>query len=177
MHEISREKSSFEIFYHSMYLPYVKSRYNETAIIMSPGEFKALSKTSSVLLIKNEDDFIAGVLMERDRAGFYIKILGIKDGNWEYVQSGAIGAIYYFSILEARKRGDSKLRIGATKPFLNDGLTRFKIGMTGQFDLKFDWERDYLWIGPGSNPEKPDILLEHRPFVYLGKDFKFHHNF
>jgi hypothetical protein len=175
-YEISQGKNSFEMFYNSMYIPYTKLRYNDAALIIPFREFKIMAKSSWMLLIKGKDGFIAGALLIRKHNKFFMSILGVKDGNWEYVRSGAIGAIYYFSILEAQKRGYSELCIGGTKPFLNDGLAKFKIGMTGRFDLKFNWGRDYLWIGSGDNPEKVKNLTENQPFIYLGKDFKFHYS-
>jgi hypothetical protein len=61
--------------------------------------------------------------------------MGVKDGNREYVREGAVSACYYFLITEMKKRGFKKINLGGIRPFLNDGVTQFKISLKAQLAL------------------------------------------
>jgi hypothetical protein len=61
--------------------------------------------------------------------------------------------------------------VGSTRPFLSDGLTRYKIGQEAEFSSdRFTWQ-EYLWLGVNeqSNPSKE--FVPNNPFIFLNEDY------
>ena len=125
-YEITSEQKYYDDFYHRMYLPHIQSRYKNAAMLCSHQRVLEILSKGELILIKKEGEIIAEGSFDFHQKRARFRLMGIKDGNMEYVQYGCIGALYYFIITEMKKRGHQKLHIGGTRPLLSDGLTKFK---------------------------------------------------
>lgn len=96
--------------------------------------------------------------------------LGLLDGNEEYLRHGVVGALYYFGILEGQKMGCRYFSVGGTRPFLTDGLTKYKIGLGAEFVSDHSLTREYLWFGMNENSSGAKEFIHNNPFVHLHKD-------
>lgn len=170
--EMTRDLTSLEDFYFNMHLPYIKARFEATVDLPSYSETKKMLSIGELFLIKKQDRTLAGTLLEYHKNKPKMRILGVRDGNWEYVRYGVVGATYYFSIIEMQKRGFKKLHIGGTRPILNDGLTKYKISISAEIIPEKPTFKHSLWMTLlKDSPSLRDFLTKN-PFVYFSKENK-----
>ena len=55
-----------------------------------------------------------------------LRDLGIIDGNREVLKTGVISAAYYFAMQHLKDKGFSKVCLGLSRSFLNDGVLTYK---------------------------------------------------
>jgi hypothetical protein len=129
-YEVTDELNQFDNFYNHMHLPYIAEAFGRKAVILShdymKNEFGKHGLYNDLLLIKKEEEYIAGMLLGYNKWGIYLHPLGVKDGNFDYVKDGAIGALFYFPLQISKKMGYRKVNFGLTRAFLKDGVFQFK---------------------------------------------------
>ncbi|MBI4687089.1 MAG: hypothetical protein HY756_04820 [Nitrospirae bacterium] len=167
-YEISTEASQFDDFYHTMYVPYIMKAHGRAAIVQKYDEMKEEFKKCKLLLIKNGNEYIAGILLviKEDEANIWS--LGIKNADYQYVKDGAICALFYYSVQYLKERGFNKINFGFSRPFLDDGVLQYK---------KMKWKQEIvdcsdrgfimhvLSVTPGVKG-----FLAHNPFLYRSSD-------
>jgi hypothetical protein len=128
--EVTNDLNQFHNFYHNMHLPYITKAFGNRGVILSydfmKSEFGKHGLYNDLLLIKKEEEYIAGMLLGYSKKGVYLHPLGVKDGNPDYVKDGAIGALFYFSLMVSKEKGYKKVNFGLTRAFLKDGVFQFK---------------------------------------------------
>ena len=176
-HELSLEMSSrtedVQQFYEEMYLPYMTTRHKDEALIEPLNSFFDPSKDFFVLFIKEKGQRVAAGLIERQADYVHLKRLGVTDGNEQHMRHGAVGAIYYFLYLEAQRLGCTYIDVGGSRPFLTDGLTRYKLGLHAQFHSDHSTWREYLWMGVNPGSARAQAFIRDNPFVYLDNHDRF----
>ena len=128
--EVTNELNQFHNFYYNMHLPYITEAFGNRAVIFSydfmKREFGKHGLYNDLFLIKKEEEYIAGMLMVYSKKGIYLHPLGVKDGNFDYVKDGAIGALFYFPLMYSKAKGYKKVNFGLTRAFLKDGVFQLK---------------------------------------------------
>ncbi len=124
--EISRDPQRFADFYHNMYLPTIKGAHGDSAFFVTKQDMKAELDNGELLLVKKQGEYISGQLIAYDGAGPFLRWLGVRDGNQDYLHEGAVAASYEFSLRRAEEKGYKKLSLGRSRAFLQDGVLRFK---------------------------------------------------
>ncbi|MBN2065838.1 MAG: hypothetical protein JW771_03405 [Candidatus Thermoplasmatota archaeon] len=127
-YELTDDQKKMEFFYHRMFLPYILKRYGEE---MPDYYLKyihmILSRNSMrVLLVKDNNTYISGGLVDIKGKKEFLPSMGILDGDVQYVKKYASSALFYFHIVSAKKRGANSINYGNTRSFLNDGNYQFK---------------------------------------------------
>lgn len=125
---VSSDPLSLDEFYYKMYHPYISKRYGRSAIDMSYNRFKTqFAKSGEILFLEKDSQRIAGQMIyyEKDKAVAYE--LGIKDGNFQWVQQGAITALYLHTFNYCKSKGIKKLSLGGSRPFISDGVLNYKL--------------------------------------------------
>lgn len=123
---ISDNLDDFEIFYDTMYLPYMENRYDTTAHLMSRTEMRLQHDICQLLYVKQGQECLSGLLIKYEPDSPRIWSIGVKDANRQYIQEGALGALYHFLIHYLKERGYKSVNFGATRSFLNDGVLNYK---------------------------------------------------
>ena len=123
---VTTNQQEFDRFYHRMYLPNVTRTYGDKAYPMTYVEMMKEVDHCELLLVKKDADDVAGIVLVYDGAEVRAWSLGVKDGDPGHVKAGALSALYYFSILHLISKGYRRLHLGATRPFLRDGVLRYK---------------------------------------------------
>jgi hypothetical protein len=155
-------------FYHKMYVPYAKTRFQDSAYVTS--YLKSLNeydRNGGLVFVRKGEKPIAGILFHMEKRKIYAVALGICGGNYEYVRDLAGQAALFFLIKWAKNQGFEKLHYGNTMPFLKDGI----------FTYKKEWG---MTIEEGSNPyyyalkivkvnERTLSFLQQNPFVFLDR--------
>jgi len=124
--EVTRSLDKFDNFYHNMYLPNIIRAHGERAIIMEYDFMKKKFKNCDLLLINKGTEYIAGTLIAYAKNKVRLWSAGIKDGNKDYMQDGAIGATHFFAIKYLKEKGFKKIGFGETRAFLKDGVLKHK---------------------------------------------------
>jgi hypothetical protein len=109
-----------------MHVPFIRYRHGNTAYIKSYKCFKKLSRYSDLLIIKKQDTFVAGWILEYSKGGVRLTSPGFKDGDYKYVNERAMDALIYFSVLWLKEKGYPKVSLGASNSFLKDGVLKYK---------------------------------------------------
>ena len=126
-YEVTQDPAKFEYFYHHMYLPYAKKRYEELMLKASFHDMGRLFKKGELLLVKKGDNYVSGILLVRESPDTILAYsLGITGGNIEYLKAGALTAVYYFGILWAQEKGYKWMDFGHCRSFLKDGVFNYK---------------------------------------------------
>ena len=128
--EVTHQLSQLHNFYYNMYVPYISQSHGDRSYFRDyrfvETEFSKQGFFKDLLLVKKQEEYIAGVLLRYQDKTAELSILGIKDGNSNYVRDGAIGALFYFSVCYAAQKGFRKITFGESRPFLKDGVLRYK---------------------------------------------------
>jgi hypothetical protein len=153
-----------------MYVPYITKAYGNRSEMITydfvKREFKERGLFTDLLLIKKEKEYVAGMLLgfKNNIAG--LLYLGVKDGNLDYIQDGVMGALYYFSVCYLEGKGYTRIGFGDSKPFLRDGVLRFK----RKWDLRiYNKGIMGLIIKPLSRTDGVNGFFINNPFVYEDK--------
>ena len=120
------EPQEFDDFYHNMHVPYINKVYGSTANIVPYKEKIKIFKNCDLLLVKKQEESIAGILIAYENGGSRLWTLGIRNGNLEYVKEGALTALYHFSFLYLKDKGFTKVNFGLSRAFLGDGVFQYK---------------------------------------------------
>ena len=145
---ITRDEQRFDDFYQNMYLPYVKGRYGNCALLPSREILKSQLDDGNLILVKKKGEYISGMLLNYGGARPSLRVLGVRDGNRDLVRDGAISAAFEFSLEHLETKGCRKVNPGPSRAFLHDGVLRFKRkwsqtispSMAGKFLMKVTYD-------------------------------------
>lgn len=162
--EVTNDRNQFDKFYQDMYVPYITKVFGNTAILMSYYEMEKNFKNGILLLVKRDEEFIAGEIIVYEKNGPRLAGLGIKTGNMDYLKTEVMLAIYFFAIKYLRQEGYNKLHFGSSRAFLKDGVLQYK--KRWRLQVVDDKNIGFL-IKPlcGSDGVKEFFLKN--PFIYL----------
>lgn len=167
--EIIQDSSRFDDFYYKMYRPYIVATHGNRATIHTYDFMKKEFTNGELLLIKKENQHIAGALLVYKKMQARAMFLGIKDGNFDYVKEGAIAAIYYFQMCRFKEKGYKKVELGPSRPFLKDGVLCYKRKWGGR-QISSNPEVDgAYYVKPLVNTPGLRAFLVNNPFIFIDK--------
>src|SRR6267378_1000379 len=125
--QYTRERSV--TFYYRYLVPHARTRFSEAARPPSFDWVDRLFAAGFALVVlppdRDEPDAI-GVAIERGDV-FWLAYLGTRDGDPAVMRrSGGLAALYDFAIRLAQQRGAQLIDMGRSRPWLTDGVTRYK---------------------------------------------------
>jgi hypothetical protein len=171
-YEILTDNESFNNFIESFYKPYITKRHGEEAVIGDLHKVWEISPYPFLLGIKENGVLVAASLNEKSGNTVHLINLGLLDGDEEYLRHGAIGALYYFGILSGQEMGCKVFDAGATRPFINDGLTKYKISWGAEFVSEYSRSGENIWFGVNECSSEAREFLSNNPFMYFDEDHK-----
>jgi hypothetical protein len=169
--EIFNDRESFNYFVDNLYLPYMIKRHGDEALIEDLNNIWESSPSPFLMAIREDGIIVAESIMRKSGDILYFRQLGLLDGNEEYLRHGVIGALYYFGILEGQKMECRYFDVGGTRPFLTDGLTKYKMGLGAEFVSDYSSRKEYLWFGVKEQSAEANKFMKNNPFLYLNKDY------
>jgi hypothetical protein len=171
-YEMLTDKESFNSFYKKYYLPYMNNRHGEEAWIEDLNKLWESSSSLELMAIKESNTIVGVALIKKSEDAICLFRIGLLDGDEEYRRHGVIGSMYYFGIVEGQKMKYRFLDMGGTRPFLTDGLTKYKIGLGGQFVSELSPQKEYLWLGINEQSFIAKEFLHKNQFMHINKEFK-----
>ncbi|HEY8667318.1 MAG TPA: hypothetical protein VIL86_11670 [Tepidisphaeraceae bacterium] len=142
--KVSYSEADFEIFYHTMHVPFVQNRHGELAYVRNIHRLRKIFRRGGLLWINQVNHPVAGLLFERCPGVFRAIVLGVAGGNTQLAQDGTLAAIYYHAFCLAHSEGTRLIDLGGTRPVLNDGILSFKRKWGARLFDKRDIFHDYL---------------------------------
>lgn len=162
--EVSNDKHQFDKFFTDMYLPYITKAHGNMAFLMPYDEMIMNIKNSDLILLKRDGEYIAGIIIRYKNGMPYLWLVGIKDGNTDYLKDRVIGIIDYFAINYLKEKGYKKVNYGASRAFLRDGVLRYK--KVRGLEIIGSPKRGFL-VKPLSCSIGIKRFFSENPFIYL----------
>ncbi|MEO8324208.1 MAG: hypothetical protein ABI618_00045 [Nitrospirota bacterium] len=166
--EVSHREADCEAFYLSMYLPFVKKRHGEFAVIHNLHQLRRKFRRGGLIWLRRGDHRIAAALFEQDGDVFRGVALGTAGGDLTLMKQGALAALYIFEIKCAEEGRCASIDFGGTPPILSDGLLRFKRKWGVQLADEYQTPYDYLvrW----ESPNEPVLhFLADTPLIFRNR--------
>jgi len=166
-YSISKDPELFDQFYHNMYQVYAAKRYGKTAIVMSYDRIKREFENGELLLVSHQGQYVAGLLIGyyQETGRPYLSKLGVLNADFNHVKNGVISALYYYGLSYLKDRGFKNVALGGNRPFLNDGVLRYKVK---NWNMKIEVNLDRVFLvkpmGFGCGTKK---FLLNNPFITL----------
>ena len=135
---VSEDPSDLITFYHQMYLPNSAVRFGKLAVTNELSQMQAFLKRDGFLLfVTLNGEKIAGVLCRVEKKCLTGYRCGVLNGDEKLLECGAMTAVYYYMVDYAAKNCLRELDILDSRPFLNDGVYRYK-GSWGAAAVPFE---------------------------------------
>lgn len=164
---ISNTKEDFLNFFHQMYLPYIKSAHGSSAFLRDFEDVQSIMHQCELLFVTQDGEDISGLILHyQEPKPTRAWLIGVKDGDSKWVKLGAISAFEYFETERCLEKGYRQLHNGTSRPFLNDGVLRFKLkrclSITDYTDQSFA-------VIPLKQSPGLSGFLQNNPFLYKDK--------
>jgi len=169
-YEIRTDIDSLNYFNDKIYIPFISKRHGEEAWIDDVHMIWKSSVTPMIMNIRENNVIVGASLIIKTEDSLCLKRLGLLDGNEEFLRHGVIGALYYFGIVEGINMKCRYFDVGGTRPFLSDGLTKFKMGLGGEFITDLSSTKEYLWLGFNNNSSAAKEFMPN--VMHVNKDYK-----
>ena len=124
--DITRGEEDFLSFYHTMYVPFIRKRHGNQAVLRGVSSMRRWFRQGGLIRVMREGQPIAGGIFLQRNQLLYFVTLGTANGQWEHVKAGAIAALYFCCIKLARELGCKQIDFGGCRPSLADGVLRYK---------------------------------------------------
>lgn len=126
-YRFSRSKDDFDLFYHRMYVPFVKARHGERALV-SPyaDQFHRWFKRGGLLMITLNDQPVAGLVCFARGETCYAIEGGVLDSDSSQIQQGMNSLTLWASIRWASEQGARFLSMGHSAARRSNGAFSYK---------------------------------------------------
>ena len=114
----------------------------------------------------NEKEIFGGLFLV-DRNKIITNYAGISDGYFNHLQNGVMALSYLLMIQHAKDIGCSKIDFGTTRPFLQDGLYKFKRKWGMNVEITSPFFSDIFSIRILSESKAMKSFLHNNKFFYL----------
>jgi hypothetical protein len=154
---------AFEHFYATMYLPYITGVFGDHALLMTREEMATKRDCRELFLIKMRGEAVAGLIILYESGSPRAWSLGVKDGDRAFVKAGALRALDYLLLSYLADKGHKTVNMGASRPFLKDGVLRHKrrIGMR----LNYHPARGFALLLTAGSPAA-GAFVANNPFIF-----------
>jgi hypothetical protein len=123
------DPSWFDFFYDRMYRPTMYERHGmRERTEGKESSYECLFRTGQLFALCENGERIAGALCHWNRASrvLTLRLLGVLDGSKEYLDRGALKAVYHFLVAWAADNHVRQLDLQGTEPFLSKGTYQWK---------------------------------------------------
>jgi hypothetical protein len=164
-YRISRSMEDFDLFYDQMYVPLVTQRHTVDAFVDSRKHLLKLFKQGFLLMILDQDgNPIAGDLDHINGDTLFGIACGVRDGDQNLLEEGALSAIYYYALQWCHENGIRRCDIAEVRPFIEDGVYQYKRRWGYQPTRELWNTREWLLWVPNHAPAATNWLNKH-PFL------------
>lgn len=163
-YRITRSESDFADFYHQMYVPYLRERFRDEAIIEPEAKVLRQCHKGELMQILRGEKIVAAVLLHLLEGRLAYVWVGVPEGLSEDLFQGAFSAMYYFTILHGYLQGCHDIDFLGSRPLLSDGLFRYK-RKWGTYVEDSPVPRGDILIRPQALDEPLQHVFRRNPFI------------
>jgi hypothetical protein len=120
----TKDPAQLKKFYYEMYLPHMLAKHGKSANPVSFTECRKLFLKGDLLLLKKNQECVAGIILVPHGKELYQPLIAVKDIDRQMTW-GSYAATYY-TIVFGKQNGYTVVDFGDTPPFLQDGLFQYK---------------------------------------------------
>jgi len=167
---VTRDEEQFKDFYNNMHVPYVTKIYGKKMTSDTYADKRAENEVFDLILLQKRSEpgrYLGGFLIIHDPDAPWFWSVGVRDANREYVQEGVLAALYLFAFEHVQKAGYQRINMGASRPFLRDGVLRFKRKLSHRI-VTSRWGGTSLKIFSLTPATK--AFLRDNPFIFREND-------
>jgi hypothetical protein len=124
--QLSKAAGDFDLFYEHFYKPYILGRHTTNARLTPRWMLRLVYAFGSIQWLTLKGERVAADLVMKQGRGYNLVVTGVKDGRQDLLRQGALAALYINSVDHARQLGCTRILLGSSRAFLQDGLTRYK---------------------------------------------------
>ena len=124
--EVTHAEADFERFYHTMYVPFIRNRHGDQAVIRNVYWMRRIFRRGGLIWIRHNGRPIAGALFEQRNQVLGAAVFGTADGEWTPVKMGALAALYFCMVKYAKEFHCTLIDLDGCRPSLADGPLRYK---------------------------------------------------
>ncbi len=168
--EASQDPILFEKFYQAIYLPYIALRHESAAVVdsLDVARRRFVSEGRELLRVFKAGRLLGGIVVSFDVGEGRFWVLGVCPEENLSMGAGVVSdVLYYFGILRALDKGCSSLNFGYCRPFLADGLMRYKREWGGRLVNDRMAMSGVLALSIVQNSPAVKSFLEQNPFVAI----------
>ena len=162
-YEITQDAAQLDFFYHQMHRPFTLDRHRDAARISPWPAFRRDNEKMELLLIRKEGMPIAGTLNLQTGDCYTNHVNGVLNADKELLRAGAVAALYWFTIVEAHRRGCATVNLNCARPFLKNGVLAYKKKWGSR--VVMDHRERELWLLPCGNRPPMQRFFEDNPFI------------
>lgn len=167
-YSVSHNDRDLDMFYHSMYLPTLKSRYLELASPMSVQQAYQYFRHGLLFLVKRDGRCVSGALCFLYRDVVAIASLGVMDSDEQLMKEGAQGVAWYSMIHWANQEGYKYVDFGGCWPYI-EGVFAYKRKWGSAASVSPQHEDKRIWIKVQRNTPAVRQFLTDNPCVIISK--------
>lgn len=165
-YEITHDSYWFDEFYDKMYIPHIQARHGNTGIVRGRKRLRYYFDNGCIMLVKRGEKLLGGCLMMPVEDVLMWPFLGVIDGSREAIKEGGATALYWFVMNWAFESGFKSINFGHCRPFITDGVLRYKLKWGMRITNDDDAVRDIaIKVNPNSIQGKR--FLAQNPFLHL----------
>lgn len=161
--EVTHDPKQFDDFYYNMYLPHITKTHANSAVIVTYEHMRRKFNICELLLVLKNENHIAGILIIYEKTGPCLWSLDIRDSNPEYIKSGAVRALFYFSLLHLKDKGFKHVNFGTSRAFTRDGVLRYKKKWLQKI---VGTSANWFALKLLSRSEAVNCFLQQNPFIF-----------
>ncbi|MFZ2276362.1 MAG: hypothetical protein WAW39_01130 [Prosthecobacter sp.] len=124
--QLSKAAGDFDLFYEHFYKPYILGRHTTNARLTPRWMLRLVYAFGFIQWLTLNGERVAADLVMKQGRGYNLVVTGVKDGRQDLLRQGALAALYVHSLDHARQLGCTRILLGSSRAFLQDGLTRYK---------------------------------------------------
>lgn len=165
----TRDEKHLQDYYDRMYVPYTRATFGDGATLHSLQAAKDLGANLELLLLQKKSqpgEYLGGFLVIYEASAPRLWSVGVLNGDRELVRAGVLASLYYLSFQYLSQQGFTRLNLGGSRPFFNDGILRYKRRYQQRL-THWVWEGTDLKIARLTPAVKS--FLRQNPFIFRSK--------
>lgn len=123
---VVRDDRSNDAFYHQLYKPYIHRRYGSQAAVVDERRFLRECASGQLIQVLQDDRVVGAVLAHVAGRQLTLAWVGIDKCVEDDKLNGVTDALDLYSLLYAYTQGCDVMDMGGSRPFINDGVLRYK---------------------------------------------------
>lgn len=158
-YRFSQAKADFDAFHYRMYIPFVKARHGEGALVSTyEHQWKRWFQRGGLVLVTQNGHSVGGALCYIADGVCHSVEGGILDADPELVEQELNGISDWYTMMWAKGKGAQYMNMGGTRPRRNDGVFLYK-RRWGATPSKANLKLSHVWTFAAAR-HLPESLLE-----------------